>query len=90
MIPAALLLITLFFSFLKLIIFIVCSLKDSQNFFMQSLPQHTSCLFSILLNEDIVDIEKPYGICLLKFVVGEFSGLFLYPSIFSTIHSRSA
>ena len=35
------------------------------------------------LNEDIVGIEKP-------FAVDEFSGLFLHPSIFSIIHSRSA
>ena len=49
-----------------------------------------SCLFSMLLNDDIVDIKKPDGICLLTFVVNEFSGLFLHPSIFSIIHSRSA
>ena len=36
----------------------VRSLKDSQNFFIQSLPLHTSCLFSMLLNDDIVDIKK--------------------------------
>ena len=47
-------------------------------------------LFSILLNEDIVDIENPDGVCSLTFVVDEFSGLFLYPSIFSIIHSGSA
>ena len=35
------------------------------------------------LSEDIVDIEKPNGICPLTFVVDEFSGLFLHPSIFS-------
>ena len=28
------------------------------------------------LNEDIAAIEKPDGICLLTFVVDEFSGLF--------------
>ena len=44
----------------------------------------------MLLKEDIVDIEKPDGICLLTFVVDEFSGFFLHPSIFSIIHSRSA
>ena len=44
----------------------------------------------MLLNEDIVDIEKPDGICLLTFVIDEFSGLFLHPSIFFIIHSRSA
>ena len=77
MTSAALLLTTSFSFFLKLIIFIVCSLINS-------------CLFSMLLKEDIVDIEKPDGICLLTFVVDEFSGLFLHPSIFSIIHSRSA
>ena len=44
----------------------------------------------MLLNEDIVDIERLDAICLLTFVVDEFSGLFLHPSIFSNINSRSA
>ena len=44
----------------------------------------------MLLNKDIVDIEKSVGICLLTFVVDELSRLFLHPSIFSIIHSRSA
>ena len=48
--------------------FIFISLKNSQNFFMQSLPLHTSCSFSELLDNDIVDIEKPDGICLLTVV----------------------
>ena len=63
----------------------MCSFKNSQNFFMQSLP-----LSSMLLNEDMVDIEKHDGMSSFTFVVDEFSGLFLYPSIFSIIHSRSA
>ena len=42
----------------------------------------------MLVNEDIVDIEKVDGICSLTFVVDEFSGLFLHPSIFSMIHLR--
>ena len=33
------------------------------NFFLQSLPLYTSCLFSKLLNDNIVDIQKPDGIC---------------------------
>ena len=57
---------------------------------MQSLPLYISCLFAMLLNDDIVDIEKLDGICSLTFVVDELSGLFLHPSIFSVIHSRSA
>ena len=47
-------------------------------------------LFSMLLKEDIVDIEKLDGIFSLTFDVDEFSGLFLHPSTFSVIHSRSA
>ena len=42
----------------------------------------------MLVNEDIVDIEKVDGICSLTFVVDECSGLFLHPSIFSMIHLR--
>ena len=44
----------------------------------------------MLQNEDIVDIEKAEGVCLFTFAVDEFSGLFLHPTIFSIIHSRSA
>ena len=44
----------------------------------------------MFLNDDIVDIEKLDGICSTTFVVDEFSGLFLPPSIFSIKHSRSA
>ena len=47
-------------------------------------------LFSMILNDDIVDIENPGGIFLLSFVLDEFLGLFLHPSIFSIIYSRSA
>ena len=43
----------------------------------------------MFLNDDIVDIEKLDGICSTTFVVDEFSGLFLQPSIFSIKHSRS-
>ena len=74
------------FFFLKLIIFIACCLKNSQKFFMHSLPLYIFCLFLMLLNKDIVDIEKSVGICLLTFVVDELSRLFLHPSIFSIIH----
>ena len=44
----------------------------------------------MFLNDDIVDIEKPDGICLPTSFVYEFSRLFLHPSIFSIKHSRSA
>ena len=56
---------------------------------MQTLRLYSLCLFSTLLNKDIIDIEKPDGICSPTFVVDEFSELFLHPSIFSVIHSRS-
>ena len=49
------------FFFLKSIILIACSLKNSQNLFLQCLPLHTSCLFSMSLSGSIV--EK--GLCLL-------------------------
>ena len=90
MVPVALLLKTSFFFLLKSIIFKACFFKDSQNFFIQSLPLFTSCLFSMLLNDDILDTEKPDGICLPIFVMNEFLGLFLHSSVFSIEHSRSA
>ena len=77
------------FLFLKPIIFIAYCLKDSQNFFIQTLSWHTSCLFPMLLNEKVVDIEKPDGICFLALAVDEFLGLFLYSSILSIIQLRS-
>ena len=40
----------------------------------------------MLLNDDIVDIKKTDGISSLTFVVDEFLGLFLHPSIFSVTH----
>ena len=61
----------------------MCSLKESQNIFIQSLPQYTLWLFSMLLSDNIINIEKPDAICSLTFVVDEFSELFLYPPIFS-------
>ena len=80
MIPAVLLLMISFFIFK---INYLNFLKDSQNFFIQTLPLHTSCLFSMLLNDNIVDIGKSDGICLPTFVVNEFSALFLHQSVFS-------
>ena len=44
----------------------------------------------MLLNEDIVDIEKLDGICSFIFVGNKFSGLFLHPSVFFITHSRFA
>ena len=77
------------FFFLILIIFIVCSLKDSQNVFIQSMPIHT-CFFSILLNYDIANIKKYDEICPLISVMDEILGFFLHPLIFSINHLRSA
>ena len=62
-------------------------LKIDKNF-PYNVYLYTSCLFSMLLNDDTVDIEKPDGIYLLTFVVDEFSGLFLHPSVFSIKYSR--
>ena len=47
------------FFILKLIIFIACFLKDLQSFL------YTSFLFSMLLNDNIVDLEKSDGVCSL-------------------------
>ena len=44
----------------------------------------------MLLNDEIVDIEKPDETCSPTFVVDEFSGLFLHPSIYSIKYSRTA
>ena len=40
------------------------------------------------LNDNIVEIEKPEGICSLTFVVDKFSGLFLHSSIVSNKDSQ--
>ena len=66
------------FFFSKLITSIVCSLKDSQICFMQSLPLYTLRWFSILSNDDAVGTEKPDGTCLPTFAIDEFSGLFFH------------
>ena len=38
------------------------------------------------MTNNIVDIEKPDGICSPTFIVDEFLGLSLHPSIFSIKH----
>ena len=73
------------FFFSKLVIFIIvllnlCSLKDSQNFFMQPSPLYTSCLFYIPSNVHNVDSEYLQVICLPTFVLDNFSEL--HQSIF--------
>ena len=47
-----------------------------QSFFIQSLLLYTSWLFHMLLNDNMVDIEKPNEICSIAFVVDEFSDYF--------------
>ena len=47
-------------------------------------------LISMLSNDDIADIEKPELMCLSSFVVDEFTGFFLHPSVFSIKHARPA
>ena len=56
---------------------------------MQSLPLYTLCFFFMLLNGDIVEIEKPDGICSPTLILDQFLGLFLHPSIFSAKNSTS-
>ena len=90
MIPVVSLFMILFFSFLRFIVAIACYLKDSKKIFMQSLSLYASCLCSMLLNDEIVDIQKPDGICSPTFVANDFSGIFLHPFIFSIKYSRSA
>ena len=81
---AALLIITSFFFFLENLLF---SLRD-----LLRIHKTFPCNLYLCIhhNEDIVDIEKPGGICSFTFVVDEILGLFLRPSVFSIIHSRSA
>ena len=71
------------FFFLKIIIPIEYSHKDS----MQS---YKSFYFSMLLIDDITDLEKPDRIYSPTIVVDEFSELFLNPSVLSSKYSRSA
>ena len=86
MIPAVNLLTTPVYNlifFLKLINFIACSLKYLQFFFMQFLPLYTSYLFSMSLEDDIVDIAKSAETFTPSFVVDDFLILFLHQFIFS-------
>ena len=65
-------------------------MKIHKKIFVQSLPLYTSCLFSMSLNDNIVDIEKSYGICSLSSAEDDFSGLFLHPPLFTIKDPRSA
>ena len=44
----------------------------------------------MLLNDNVVGIEKSDGICSLTFVADEFPGLFLHHTVLCIKHSRSA
>ena len=70
MIPAALLLILCFLLFKCSYLHCLSSYVLTK--YLQSLPLYTSSLFSVVLIEDIIDIEKPDGKCSLIFVVNEF------------------
>ena len=73
MIPAACLLMTLYFLFKINYLHYVLSYGLTKSLqscnLMQSLPLYISCLFSMFFNDDIVDIEKPDGICSPTFVL---------------------
>ena len=51
---------------------------------------YTFFYFSMFLNGNITDLEKPDRICLPTIVIDKLSGLLLHPSIFSSKYSRSA
>ena len=59
---------------------------------MHSLSLYTSCIFSLVLNDDIVDTEKPDEICSPTSFVNDvdFPGICLQPSIFYIKDSKSA
>ena len=73
-----------------MIIFIVRSLKNLQKVFHVTSTMYTSCISHMFLSDSIADIGKSDRICSTTFVMDNFSGLFLYPSVFSIIDSRSA
>ena len=87
--------------FFKLTICLTCSLKDSQKFFLKSLPLYTMLTFydntdnidnlrdthvDIIVD---VDIKKTDRICSPTLAVDDIPGLFSHSSIFSTKDSRS-
>ena len=80
MIPDGLLLIT---SFFNEVVSIACSPKVSQNFFMKILTLYTFRLISMILNDDLVNIEKPDAICSPTFGLHEiFKTIFTPISLF--------
>ena len=52
---------------------------DLQNFFLQSLPLHSSCLVFIPSNAHVMDdIEQPHGLWSPTFVVDDIIGSYLH------------
>ena len=76
------------FFFSKLIIFIECSLKDSQNLFMQPSPQYLSCSFNYTIKYPYCEYRQ--DICSPTFVLDNFSKLPLNKSILLMKDSRPA
>ena len=66
----------------KWITFAACSLRQLKNFFMHYFLKYKVCLFSILVNTYIGDIEYPQERCLSIFLVEYFCGLFVHTFIF--------
>ena len=60
----------------------MCSITDSQNFFIKFFARYKVCLFPILLNPKIVKTGYTKEIYSPIFFADEFSGLFEHPSIF--------
>ena len=83
--PYSLLVNGIIFFFSNLITFIVHSLKDSQNFFMQSSLLY-ACLFSMPSNDHIVDTEYIQGICSPIFVVDDFYTHIFFESKIRDLH----
>ena len=63
------------------------SLKDSQNFFMQSSLLY-ACLFSMPSNDHIVDTEYIQGICSPIFVVDDFYTHIFFESKIRDLHKE--
>ena len=77
------------FVFLKLVILIVCFLKESKKFCMQLSSLYASCVFSILTNAQSVGIEYLQEIYSSPLVMDEFPGSVLHPSTFLILPSKS-
>ena len=61
-------------------IFIACSLEDSQKLSCNLYLCIRHAFYSMFINDNIIYIEKPDGICSPNFVVNDFSELVLHQS----------